>query len=393
MEAHSTPETVRPDDRTNRLQRFADWGQNVDERGREEGPGAQPFYYGKGVAERTNVVRGAIEYVRENWQNFEMLMEGLRVLLKKRLGDPLPPGDTEDFHRLLSSSKVWIDRRGEGSTDDESDYSAIRLYASSFGHREIFKIVNSVLRADTKVSQQEGELNTVVFLVELVNVDLFNYVSLVPHANNYQGVVFRALAASTEQLQSFKELAARPISERYWAVPLSLISASRNQEMVVSYAKEEVRVQPNSHLFLWRIHAVELEAELLQLYREQYPSSVVSTICAVPIQGLSQFPDEDEVVLRGPFFQLIRMQEEIIDGVGRVHVIDSVMLTVNRDHPSTMELGQTEGNRARDLMGCLVGIGRARACKKLAEDWGMFDDARVYEQLIEEGNERLKGIL
>ncbi|KAG6853714.1 hypothetical protein C0991_002130 [Blastosporella zonata] len=379
MEMHS------PEDRTNRFQRFADWGpvQRLN---------SEPFYYGKAVTERTTVVRGAIGYVRKNWENYEMLIEGLKVLLKKRLGDPLPTGDTEDLHRLLSTPKKWINGKGEPSASDKNDYSAIRLYASSFGHREVFSIVNTILWTSVSDSQHAEELNIAVFLVELLNVDLFNYVSLVPHANNFQGVAFRALPTSNEQLQSFKELAARSIPERYWAVPLALISASRNQETALAFAKGEVQGQPERQLFLWRIHIVELEAELLQIYREKFPSSVVSTICAVPIQELSQFPEEDEVVLRGPFFQLIRMQEEIIEGVGSVQVMDSVMLTVNRDHPSTMELGQTESDRARELIACLVGIGRAKACKKLAKEFGMLEDMPLYDQLIEEESERLKRV-
>ncbi|KAG6845835.1 hypothetical protein H0H87_002523 [Tephrocybe sp. NHM501043] len=388
METGSTSDDVW----TDRLQRFADWGhvqQSPDERGRAKELELESFYYGNAVAERTRVVRGAIEYVRRNWQDYGRLMEGLRALLKKRLGDPLPAGDIADLERLLSSSKEWNEQRGGHNVDDY--YSAIRLYASDFGHKNIFSIVDTIIRTNTINSEQE-EMNTAVFLVELVNVDLFNYVSVTPHANNFQGVVFRGLLASDEQLRSFKELAARPIEERYWAVPLALVSSSRSQETAVAYAKGEAQGQLEKHLFLWRIHVVELETELVQLYQERFPSSVVSTICAVPIRELSQFPEEDEVVLRGPFFQLIRMQEEFIKEVGNIQVMDSVMLTINRDHPSTMELNQTQGDHARELMACLVGIGRARACKRLAEGYGMLEDVSIYDQLIQKGLERLEAL-
>ncbi|KAG6826509.1 hypothetical protein H0H92_015564 [Tricholoma furcatifolium] len=381
-------QTAHLDDRTNYLQRFGDWSPilNGDELEKGVASKSQLFYHGQDVAKRMSAVRESIAYVRSNWKSYNMLMGGLRRLLEKRLGDSLPAA--EDLHRLLSNVKEWGDRR----TDPESvadDFSAIRLYASNFGYREVFKLVDDILRTDARDAQHEEERNAAVFLEELLNIDLFNYVALTPKANNFRGTVFRALAASKEELQSFEELAAKPIAERFWAVPLILVSATSDPEAAITFAKMEVERQAKKRVFLWRIHVVELEAELLQIYQEKFPSSVVSTICAVPIHELSPFPEEHEVLLRGPFFQLVRMQEEMTLGLQTVHVMDCVTLSTNRDHPSTMELGETEGNRARDLIACLVGIGRVKACKKLAEDYGMMDDAQIYQQLL---NERLKSL-
>ncbi|KAG6873992.1 hypothetical protein C0995_007948 [Termitomyces sp. Mi166 len=395
METHSNPRTISPDDQTiNRLQRFTDWGPILDISAGEstEGPRSESFYHGKGVAERLAIVGDAIIYVRTNWSNYGMLMERMRALLTRRLGNPLPAGDTGELQRLLASSKEWRDRSRE-SISSSDDYSAIRLYSSGFGYKEVFKIVDTILRTNATDSQQLEELNDAVFLVELVNVDLFNYVSTVPQANNFQGVVYRALAASNEQLEGFQALAAKSISDRFWAIPLALISASRKQDIALRFAKDEIQRRPESHLFLWRIHVVELETELLQLYRERFPSSVVSTICAVPVSGLSQFPEEDEVMLRGPLFQFVRMHEEDIEGAGNIQVMDSMILTINRDHLSTMELGETEGNRARDLIACLVGIGRAKACKRLAEEFGLFDEVPLYEQFFQEESEKLNSMV
>ncbi|KAG6890772.1 hypothetical protein C0992_012745 [Termitomyces sp. T32_za158] len=386
METYSAPS---PDDRANRLHRFGDWGPI-----NTEGRISEPFYYGKGVADRLAVVGGPISYVRMEWTKYGLLMEGLRALLKRRLGDPLPAGDRGELERLLASPRKWRDRIRGSLPDDEDNYSAIRLYTSDSGYSKVFQIVDTILRTNEATdSQQLEELNNAVFLVELVNVDLFNYVTITPEADNFQGVVYRALAASNEQLEAFKALAARPILERFWAVPLALIPASRRQDVALRFAEGEIESRPGSHLFLWRIHVFELETELLQIYRDTFPSSVVSTICAVPVAELSQFPEEDEVILRGPLFQLVRMHEENIEGAEHVHVMDSMILSINRDHPSTMELGETEGIRARKLIACLVGIGRAKACKKLAENFGLFSEVPLYEQFFQEESDKLKSMV
>jgi len=340
------------------------------------------------------LIRGAIVHVRANWKDYAGLMDSLESLIRERFVDSPSKGDMESLEHMLSSSKEWLDRREESTVTEREDYSVIQLYTSSFGYQRVFKIADTILRTGSSIILQRQEvLISAVFLVELLNIDLFNYVSVTNHANNFQGMVFRALPASDEQLQSFKELAASPVPERFWAIPLTIISASGNRDTAMAYATAEIARQPGTQLFLWRIHVVELETELLQVYRERFPTSVVSTICAVPVWDLSQFPEEDEVVLRGPFFQLIRMQEEVLEGIGNVHTMDSIMLNVNRDHPSTMELGETEGERASELITCLVGMGRAKACRRLAEEYGLLDDAENYEQLYVEGSEHMRRLV
>ncbi|KAG6828247.1 hypothetical protein H0H93_015001 [Arthromyces matolae] len=236
-----------------RLQRFADWGDilDIDEpsttasgESRSSG-GLNTFYSGQGVAERLRIIRDAIVYVRRNWKDYGMLMDGFKELLKKRLGDPLPTTGDEGYYsdRLLASSKRWRDGFTSQEGEDDEEYSAIRLYTSEYGFEEIFKMVDNILRTNDTSPEHLSDINSAVFLVELMNVDLFNYVSVTPEANNYQGVVFRGLAATEEQIRSFEELARRSVLERFWAVPLALVSASRDREMALAFARLEVQGQ------------------------------------------------------------------------------------------------------------------------------------------------------
>jgi hypothetical protein len=79
------------------------------------------------------------------------------------------------------------------------------------------------------------------------------------------------------------------------------------------------------------------------------------------------------------------LQEEEFDGIGKIHVMDNVMVTGNRDHPSTMALRNPKDknanyNFARDLFSALNWIERMDKCASLAEQYGMLDDAAAFRQ-------------
>ena len=59
------------------------------------------------------------------------------------------------------------------------------------------------------------------------------------------------------------------------------------------------------------------------------------------------------------------------------------MLNTNRDHPSTMELGELQ-DEARKIFSCLVGMGRAVVCKRVAEKYWLVDDIVVYGKMFDE---------
>jgi hypothetical protein len=104
----------------------------------------------------------------------------------------------------------------------------------------------------------------------------------------------------------------------------------------------------------------------------------------VPIETLSEYPDEREVLLRGPFFQLVRLREdEHLRVRGKcVHVVEALMLNANRDHVSSVGLGEPDGTRARELFRTLVAIDRATLCAERADKYGLSRDAEAYGDLL-----------
>jgi hypothetical protein len=75
-----------------------------------------------------------------------------------------------------------------------------------------------------------------------------------------------------------------------------------------------------------------------------------------------------------------------------MNVVDGVVFNTNRDHPSTMELGESEEKQARELFACLIGIARAKLCKKLATEFDMADDAYEYDLLYRTELEKLRAL-
>merc|ERR1712232_1196965 len=86
-----------------------------------------------------------------------------------------------------------------------------------------------------------------------------------------------------------------------------------------------------------------------------------------------------EVLLCGPFFQMLRMTTED-RGVDRVHTCELLMLNSNRDHGT--ELGSNEGAKAaqRTLLTKAVRITRNLACAELVREYSQTDAAE-YERL------------
>jgi hypothetical protein len=85
------------------------------------------------------------------------------------------------------------------------------------------------------------------------------------------------------------------------------------------------------------------------------------------------------------------MQQEDLSGSGKVYVKDNVMVTGNRDHPtSTMQLEHIKDDKDRDyhlglkFFGCLNQMAWVRKCASLAKDFGFIDDMEEFKALEDE---------
>lgn len=143
---------------TRRLSRFGDWStlQPLCQSGFD---GMRPFFAGENVGSRMDRVRRAINEIRARWDQYPAFMAELRTYME-RLGVGAGQRGEEDAERiaaLFASVKQWADRKdpsGTGNLDD--DYSAIRLYTSEPGYRQIFGTINAAFRSVGLTGRREG---------------------------------------------------------------------------------------------------------------------------------------------------------------------------------------------------------------------------------------------
>ena len=109
-----------------------------------------------------------------------------------------------------------------------------------------------------------------------------------------------------------------------------------------------------------------IDRDFLDFYHSFYPDSVVSSICAVPIENLSVFKDEEEVLLRGAFFHVINFYEleRKVKNIP-IKVVEVVMVNSNRDHLTGSSF---ENTNARKLFNNLVGIQKFRKAREVLEN-------------------------
>lgn len=352
--------------------------------------GARPFYAGDGAYDRMRLVRHAINEIRANWNRYPEFMGELRefIQLPELRGDGL--GDLPArLEALFSSTKEWADSSGPHG---RQDYSAIELYTSELGYRTMFATINAAFRRDSLTSDRLA-MRCSVFLVELLSIDLFNYRAANTAADNFEGRVYRGMSVSAAELEMFTRLATGPLSERYLAIPLAMASASQSMDNALAFVLEESGRAPGRFPLIWDIRISSLDPGLLAAYHAEFPASIVTSLCAVPIDEISDYSDEQEVVLRGAHFQIIGIRE--LDAVlnGPLTVIDAVMLNSNRDHITAIASNTGDDRRARDLFRTVVLIHRSEICARLAAHLGLDTDAAWYLSAAERGRHELDRLI
>jgi hypothetical protein len=138
---------------------------------------------------------------------------------------------------------------------------------------------------------QVDALRAGVFLIELLNIDLFNYSRANSHVDGFEGSNYQGMCVSAGRIG---ELFVASRRTDPGALPLAMASASTDRDKALTFALEEAGDEstpiPYSGYTCRRI-----DPKLLELYRDRFPTSVVTSICGVPIEQLSDYPNEIEV--------------------------------------------------------------------------------------------------
>ena len=352
----------------------------------------KPMYAGHDETKRMAEVRKRITEVRAKWNDPDQCEKLVEVVKTAVSADKRSRELRADLDLLLYRGRYWADQQRANTIKPSAlehkratDLHALQLYTTNHGYKQLFGHINQVFRVE---DVSNDELVGAVALVELLTIDLYNWrLANIGSAKycNFQGIVHRGLSVGPDVLRAFQELLQRPLAERNFSVPLTFVSTSVSQDNIQEFLNKTEKGKVRLH---WKIHVHELDPDLMLQYRKRYPDSIVTSLCAMPISSVSEYANEQEILLRGPAFQIIREYIETA-GAHEVNVVEMVMLNTNRDHGS--ELGQNDGEKGqqRKIFGMMIGASKYEICATLCEKYGLAD-AQGYKEQAEKKLAELK---
>ena len=260
------------------------------------------------------------------------------------------------------------------------DYAALELYCTQHGYDLFYSSIARTLRLH---DAPDKLLIVAVVLVELLTIELYN----LRLANigddtyaNFQGVVYRGMRIAPEQARVYEEIAQRPdVTQRSFSIPLLMTSASADSSIMTRFASEELREGEHSLHLTINIHGVD--PVLLSPYLARYPTSVVTSICAMPVARISPF-GEKEILLRGAFFHVISLRAVEGPGGRKIHELEAVMMNSNRDHVTETSSDDTHKKTQRDVFRAIVNASKYEVCARLAKTQSVSDAHRYREEQL-----------
>ena len=327
------------------------------------------FFVGEDVRTRMNLIRNSILEVRKNWNDKNFRKKSIELFKNHIGGKSLLP--------VNFFNDEWYEFQKNPSAEQNCDL--IKFYTSSDGYETIFKYMNSIFREE----HDKEVYDSAAFLVECMNIELYNFVKTKPELSNFENIIYRGMMLYENTISNLLDIKELKVQNRKFAVPLSFMSCSKSQDVAKLFLENQEHrpYEEKIRVFcpvLFKIHVTSLDKTFLDLYKSYYPNSVVSSICAVDIENISIYREEQEVLLRGAFFLTLRFyeSEKKIDGKN-VYVFELLMHNSNRDHITTSKFEKTN---ARKLFNTLIEIDRMKKCQDFFES---ASDKNSYKQIEE----------
>ena len=227
------------DDEDDRDNRFVETDDNPEFLQCSQYKNLKPYYNGSILDDRNAEMRQSIYYIRQHWDDYTSFIASLKKLF---LGDETivfkDKVTEDDMEKLFVRQRNWLTE--EIVRDKHLTFEAIRLYTSKEGYARIYTLCNHVFRDEHCLVSRE-EVQTVVFLIELISIDLYNYCLKYPEKRDFQGTVYRGMVLPEDDFEQFKRLRDAPLKQRNIAVPLgkymyvSELGVFSNQLLTWSY--------------------------------------------------------------------------------------------------------------------------------------------------------------
>jgi len=334
-------------------------------------------------SERMKRVRPNITTVRQRWETtagYRSLVQQVKALCDR---DVVLAPVRASLDILLEGYRDYADIDLARPFPPRTEhFEAIEFYCSKEGYEYVTRLIQLVFR---KTQPSADELVRATTFVEWITIDLYNLrLSQIgdPRFENFQGAVYRWFNLSVDDFEEYRGiLRLKDHSKRNYSIPLGFVSTAADSGATRHFGEipskdggqKRVRVRQTVH-----VHG--MDPAVLASFKQQYPDSVVTSICAMPVARMSGF-GEQEILLRGPFFHLIAICDREDEKGGYTEFV-TVCMNANRDHGS--EHASDEGGKARQRAAFLNAVNASKweVCARVAEEFSA-DDARAYGELQE----------
>ncbi|KAK3361500.1 hypothetical protein B0T24DRAFT_599217 [Lasiosphaeria ovina] len=351
----------------------------------------QTAFSGEFEGMRMKSVRPNITKVRELWNSEDGYRELTRQFQRLVLEEPdneLSANARAALSRLFDGYRDYADM-ARAPLPATYQFDALEFYCSAEGYDYVRRVIQDVFRKD---DPSDDRLLLATTLVERITIDLYNLrLSEIgdPRYANFEGIVYRWMVLDQEQVAVYRDILTRPDrSKRNFAIPLGFASAAGELDTTKHFAAiqppptapHNIEEQQQKVRVLQKIHIHGIDPALLAAYKQKYPDSVVTSICAMPVARMSPF-SEKEILLRGPFYHLIAINERE-DEAGRFVEVVVASMNANRDHGS--ELSSNDGVKALQRAAFLNAVNASKweVCAAIAAAENSSPlDAAAYERL------------
>ena len=137
------------------------------------------FFVGEDVKARMNLIRNSILEVRKNWNDKNFRKKSIE-LFKNHTGE-------KSLLYVDFFNDEWYELQKNPPT--EQNCGLIKFYTSSDGYETIFNYMNVIFRE----KHDKEVYDSAAFLVECMNIELYNFVKTKPELSNFENTIYRGM--------------------------------------------------------------------------------------------------------------------------------------------------------------------------------------------------------
>ena len=168
---------------------------------------------------------------------------------------------------------------------------------------------------------------------------------------HFEGIVYRGIFLSPQDFEIYKSLRKKKINERKYGLISATVSTSKNEKAACHFLTFINEKNEDFIPILMKIHVVQLAENFHKKFEKSFKIRINLTSTATDIHEISEFKNEDEVLLESPFFHLLDIYPECKNGKN-IYICESVMVNVRRHYADNFDFNKEK--EIEDFSGILL---------------------------------------